>query len=251
MTALFIAIGSSVLGVFVIIRRLSAIGAGISHLSFASVALALSLNLEPATFSAIIAAFSAIFLRSLSLKQGIPADASVAVLFALGPAIATLLIAKGDFSPGELNSILYGSLLQAGKFDILLGLFVCLASLVFVKMYFRALILLSLSQELARLKGIRIKTVEYALSILTGISIAVSIKAVGILLSSSLIVIPSLAGILLSSSLKSAAITSALISAFGVIVGMLISIELDIPPSSSIVGIYLIALILSTFKKGG
>ncbi|MCS7084157.1 MAG: metal ABC transporter permease [Aquificaceae bacterium] len=249
LTALLISIGSSALGVFVVIRRLSTIGAGISHLSFASVAIALSLNLEPTIFSLIIALVSALILRGLSLRQGIPADASTAVLFALGPAIANLLLAKGDFSPIELNSILYGSLLQAQLTDVFISAFICFASLIFILLFFRALILLSLSEELAKLKGVKVKAVEYTLSALTGISVAISIKAVGILLSSSLIVIPSLAAILMSNSLKRAVLNAIFIAMLSVSLGMFLSIKLDIPPSSAIVGLCVLALFFAISLK--
>src|SRR5258705_12623812 len=102
--ALVIAVCCSVLGVYVVLRRIVFVGAALAQLSSAGIALALflggmgvtsGLTGHPTAFALAFGLAAAMFLRLCGgQRAGVPPDATIGVTYAAAAAAGILLIAK-------------------------------------------------------------------------------------------------------------------------------------------------------------
>ena len=80
LVGLSIAISSSFLGSFLVLKKFSLIGHGLSHVSFFAIALALIFNQSPLLVSIPIVTLSSILILKLNESNNINADASVGLI---------------------------------------------------------------------------------------------------------------------------------------------------------------------------
>ncbi len=252
LSAFFIALSTSLIGVFLLIKRLAMLGAGLSHASFGGIALAIVLGLEPMTFTVIYTVLLGLFIQFLVDKKSLPADTVVALFFSLGVALAIVVLGITDNLGTNVFSYLFGSMLTASERDLLLSVLTFLITLLFVLSSYRSLLLLSFNEEVARLRGVRLGLLNYSLIALASANVALSIKAVGIVLSTSFISIPAMTSLMISSSFLQGMLLSVFFSFFSLFSGIAISLLLDLPPSGAVVGsmvLLFVAVSLSKFIK--
>src|SRR5688500_11651926 len=124
--ALVIAIACSVLGVYVVLRRIVFVGATLAQISSAGIALALFLAgagvalgplLHPTVMSLVLTLVAVMFFAS-GARGRIPPDATIGVTYAVAAAVGILLIAKA--SSGDAHDIfLQGNILGITRTDTL------------------------------------------------------------------------------------------------------------------------------------
>ncbi len=252
LSAVLIAISTAIIGVFLMVKRLAMLGAGLSHAAFGGVAIAIVLGIEPLTFTLIYTILVSFLLQFIVDKRRLPADTVVALLFSLGVAVAVILLSMTDNLGTGLFSYLFGSMLTATEVELLLSLSVCIATLLFVLINYRSLLLLSFNEEIARLRGVRVGLLNYALVAIASANIVLSIKAVGLILSASLLSIPPMTAFMLAQSFLQSLILSISFSLTSIALGILMSFLFDLPPGASAVSVMAVFFALvGLFKLTG
>jgi len=235
-----VALLCSLLGVYLVLRRLVLIGVALPQASAAGVAavfwltghghggaegthlLALAGSLG-ATFGAL----GLLVLGRHSAKS--PAEWSVGALFAISSAATILFIAlnpKGDI---EMAGLLRGELLAITVSDlralgaVLLGV----GSLFFL--FRRDLLLTSFDPEFARTIGRDPARYDFLLYVLIGAGIALGVMTAGPLVVFGYLVLPALAALRVAPGLVSAFAISAGVAAFSFLSGFWISYRADLP----------------------
>lgn len=249
LSALFIALSTSLVGVFLLIKRLAMLGAGLSHAAFGGVALAVVLQLEPMVFTLFYTVLLGLLTQFLTEKKSLPADTVVALFFSLGGALAVLVLGITDNLGANVFSYLFGSMLTATETDLLLALSVFSLTLLFVTLNYRALVLLSFNEELGRLRGVRVSLLNYLLVALSSANIVLSIKAVGLVLSASFISIPAMTSLMVSNSLLQSLTFSTAFSLLSLLFGVLLSFLFNLPPSGAVVGCMVLLFLLVSLGK--
>lgn len=253
LSALFIAISTSLLGVFLIVRRMSLLGAGLSHVAFGGVALAFVFELEPFTFTLFYTILSGLLLEFLIERKKVPADTLISLFFSFGVALAVVLLGITGNMGANVYSFLFGSMLTASNRELYLSFLVFLGVLAFVLLNYRSLLLLCFNEEIARLKGVKVRLLNYLLIALSSASIALSIKAVGLVLSASFISIPSMTALLVASSFLSSLLLSVLFSVVSLALGITLSFYKDLPSGGAVVMVmtllFAFLLLLSLLRK--
>jgi zinc transport system permease protein len=97
---------------------------------------------------------------------------------------------------------------------------------------FGDLILFTLNEELARLKGIRTELLETLFAVVVTVSITESMKLMGVLMVTSLLVLPVVAASSICTSLKRSIATSVTIAELSTISSVSLSYAVGLPPSS-------------------
>ncbi|RME12097.1 MAG: metal ABC transporter permease, partial [Aquificota bacterium] len=156
LSALFIALSTSLVGVFLLIKRLAMLGAGLSHAAFGGIALAIVLDLEPMTFTVLYTVLLGLLIQFLVDRKSLPADTVVALFFSVGVAMAIVVLGITDNLGTNVFSYLFGSMLTASEKDLLLSVIVFMLTLLFVFLNYRSLLLLSFNEEIARLRGVKV-----------------------------------------------------------------------------------------------
>ncbi len=249
LAGVLIAAVSSILGVFLVLRRLSLIGDGLAHITFGSVAVVLLIGFSPLYVT--VAALPLVMLSSLAILQlthykRIHGDAAIGIISSVGIAIGIIL---ASFSGGynvDLLSYLFGNILTVNQTELLLSFIVFIVVIGTVIFSYNDLFAVTFDEELAKSMGIKTKRINIILLLLTAVAVVLAMKVTGIMLVSALLIIPPLTALQLSFSFKMTIIISAAISIFSVINGIVFSFLLNLPAGGTIV-IFNVAFFLIIF----
>jgi ABC-type Mn2+/Zn2+ transport system permease subunit len=244
--ALVIALACSVLGVYVVLRRIVFVGAAIAQLSSAGIALAL--YLAGAGIIAGFAGHTTVFSLAFALggamffglgggqRAGIPPDATIGVGYAVAAAAGILLISKA--STGEAHDIfLSGNILGITRADTLVLLAVTIPVLVVHVLFYKEFLFVSFDRETARTLGYRVTFWNLFLYFTLGLVIAFAMQFAGVMLVFNFLVLPAVTGLLLARSMSgifTVSIASALLAA---VVGFSLSVPWDLPSGPTIIAV--------------
>jgi zinc transport system permease protein len=241
--ALIIAAACSVLGVYVVLRRIVFVGAAMAQLSSAGIALALffaghglnALGDHPLAFALLFAMGGALFFGlEGSHRSGVPPDAVIGVTYALAAAGGILLIAKA--SHGEAHDIfLQGNILGITRRDIYALLAIAIPVLLTHFVFYKEFLFVSFDREMARTLGYRVQRWNLMLYFTLGIVIAFAMQFAGVMLVFNFLVLPAVTGLLLARSMAgifSVAIAAGLLAA---VIGFTLSVPFDLPTSPTII----------------
>ncbi|WP_457600979.1 metal ABC transporter permease [Hydrogenivirga sp.] len=248
-TGLMVGVASALAGVFLILRRMAFLGAGLSHAAFGGIALSMLLGVEPFLFTALFTILVGNVVQALSYHRRVPGDAAIALVFSGGVALAVLVlgIIKGF---GEyIFGYLFGNILMVTTAELYFSALAFIVVVLFFTLFYRKLVLLSFSEELAKLKGVNLLLMNHLLVSVSSLVIVLSIKAVGIILASSMIVIPGLTALLLSGSFLSSVLLSVGVSVLSVLGGITLAFYYDLPPSGTIVGAMMVFFSFAFLRK--
>jgi zinc transport system permease protein len=232
---IIIAVITSVLSVFVVLKKVSLLGDGLAHASYGGLALGLYLGVPPLWVGSIVAVLSALGITKSQRTKRIPGDAAVALFLVLGLGAGTVLISLSRNYSLNLESLLFGSILLVTPEQIYgaLGFLVVALSLVFT--LFKELAFITFDETQAMAAGIRTWLYDYLFSVLAGVTVIISIPVVGVLLIAALLVLPGLASLQVSRSLRQSVMLSLVFGVLSVILGLLGSIILDTASGAMIV----------------
>jgi len=233
--ALCVGLLCSAMGTYVILRKLSFIGDGIAHASFAGIVIAYLRGIDYYVGAAIVAVVTAVGIGFVHRRGKISLDTTIGVLFTGAFALGVFLMSRQRSYAVDLQSFLFGDILsvQRGDLWLVLGLSVAIALAVIV--LFRPLLYTSFDPVVAQASGIRAGVVEYALLVMLALTIIVSLQSVGIILVAALLVTPAAAAYQLTSRFAPMMWLSAAFGAFCTVGGLYLSYYLRSSSGATIV----------------
>jgi zinc transport system permease protein len=244
---LVVALLSSILSVFIVLKRISLIGDGLAHTAFGGLALGYYLDVFPLWVAGLVVILGSIGITKVTRSSRISGDAAVAIFLQLGLASGIVLLSLSRGYGLNLESLLFGSILLVSVDQILSAVAVLAITVILVFVFFKELVYTTFDETQARASGIRTWFFDYLVSILAGMAIIVSIPIVGVLLISALLVLPAVTSTQISNSFKQTVILSPLFGLLSVILGLCASIILDTASGATIVlvglAIFLVALV--------
>jgi zinc transport system permease protein len=232
---IIIAVITSILSVFVVLKKVSLLGDGLAHSSYGGLALGLYLGLSPLWVGSVVAVLSALGITKSQRTKRIPGDAAVALFLVLGLGAGTVLISLSRSYGFNLETLLFGSILLVTPEQIYEALLFLVLALSLVLILFKRLAFITFDETQAMAAGIRTWVYDYLFSVLTGVAVIISIPVVGVLLIAALLVLPGLASLQISRSLRQSMFVSAAFGVLSVILGLLGSIILDTASGAMIV----------------
>jgi zinc transport system permease protein len=232
---IFIGQACAVLGVFLLLRKDAMIGHGLSHITFAGVALAFLLHAQPLPFALVFSAVASLGILKLREGAGLHGDTAIAIVSSVGMALGLILASlAGSFSVALLNT-LFGEILAIEPVEVGSSIAAAGLALALILGNYRPLLFATFDRESARVSGIPVRRLDGLVTVLTAVTIVLGMKVVGILLVSALIVIPAAAGLQLASSFRAAVGTACAVSFLAVAGGLILAVALDLPASGTIV----------------
>jgi zinc transport system permease protein len=179
-----------IMGTLVVVNRLVFLSGGIAHAAYGGIGLSLFLG-WPYMLGTIGFSFAAaMVMATVSLKAKHRADTIIGVIWALGMACGIILL---DLTPGynvDLMSYLFGSILTVPGSDLGVMLMVGILIAGFVVYFYKDLLAISYDEEFARIRGVPIRRLYFALIGLLAVTIVMVIQIVGLILVIALLTIP-------------------------------------------------------------
>ncbi|MBU2566036.1 metal ABC transporter permease [Patescibacteria group bacterium] len=225
----------AILGIFVVLKRMSFYSDGIAHASLAGVALGILSNTNPLFVAIIFSGILGAIISWLERKTKIASDAIIGMFFTSGMALGVILLAlKQGYQP-ELVSFLFGNILALQWNELYIIIVATVIMVVFLAIKYKQVALMILNSDLAHVSGINVGVYTTLLYVIIAISVVLGIKLLGIVLVSALLIVPVSTAKLFAKSLKSLTVWSVVISELTIILGLLISVKLNMPTGATIV----------------
>lgn len=228
----------AVLGVFLVLRRLSLIGDGLAHVTFGSVALALFAGLQGAAMLLIslpVVLLASLGILKLAARARLGGDAAIGIVSSLGVSTGVMLAVMGQGYGVDLFSYLFGSILAISTTELLVaaGLFVAVLGLLWL--YYHELVALTFNEELAMVSGIRVRFLNSLLAALTALTVVLAMKLVGVMLISALLILPASAALQVARGFRMTVVLAVLIALLAVIGGIVLSFLFNLPSGATII----------------
>jgi zinc transport system permease protein len=242
--SLIIAITCSLLGVYVVLRRIVFVGAALAQVSSAGIALAYwlaghgvatALAQHPEALS-LAATLASVSFFAGPLRGPIPPDARIGVWYAVAAAAGILLIAKS--AVGEAHDIfLQGNILGITRLDTI-ELLVASAPVVAGHFVFeKELLFTSFDRETARTLGYRVGRWDLSFYLVLGFVISISMQFAGVLLVFNFLVLPAVTGLLLARSMSGTFAISIGAGILAAVTGFALSIPFDLPTGPTMIAV--------------
>lgn len=243
--SLIVGVAASILGVFIILRRLALVSDVLSHVALPGIALSLffGLNVFLGAFVALLLAVLGIFWLEKKSKAAL--ETSVGILFTVSLALGMIFFPEGE----ELLEGLFGNVENISRSDLLFTTSIGGAIIAITLIFFRNFAHITFSRELAQSEGFSVKKLNLIFLVMLACVIALGVKVVGTLLMGALTILPVSAAKNLTSGLRSMTIVSILLGMITIIIGLSISSFFDIPLSAAIILAGGAIFILSLFKS--
>ncbi len=223
------------LSFFVVIRRMTFLGAGIAHTAFGGVALGVLLGVHPFLTSAVFCLVSALLIGRLVKRETMSYDTAIGIFFALAMALGALFIALKKAYTFDLSGYLFGNILGLNSIDLLVGAGILVLFIPFYFGFFQKLLFASFDDAVASTTGVKSDTLESVLLMFLALIIVVSIKMVGIILVSALVVLPASFGLLISRDYRRVVAASVAFTFVTITGGLFLSYFLDSPAGATMV----------------
>jgi zinc transport system permease protein len=231
----FIAVLCAMLGLFLVLRKLSLIGDGLSHVSFGAIGLGLFFGFYPLYVAIPVVLIASYFILKLTEKARMYGDAAIGILSSFGIAGGVILSSLSKGFNVDLFSYLFGNILAISSQEVYLSLGLSLAVLLVIIALYNDLFSVTFDQEYAGITGIKTERINIILMFLTAVTVVLAIKVVGILLVSALLILPAVTALQIAKGFKSAMLISALVAIISVMIGITVSFFLDLPAGATIV----------------
>ncbi len=246
----FIAALCAMLGLFLVLRKLSLIGDGLSHVSFGAIALGLFFGLYPFYVAIPLVLAASYFILKLTERAKVYGDAAIGIVSSLSIAGGVILASLSRGFNVDLFSYLFGNILAIGEQEVFLSVGLSLAVLLVIVLLYNDLFSATFDEEYARVTGIRTARLHLVLTSLTAITVVLAIKVVGIMLVSALLIMPAVAALQVAGGFKTAMMIAVSVAVISVLTGITASFFLDLPAGATIVMVNVIIFAAAlVFKK--
>ncbi len=242
LVGILLAIIIPLIGVIVVLKRLSMIGDALSHTSLAGVALGLLLGIDPIVGAVVVCVVAAFSIEAIRKKIPRYAEISISIIMSVGIGLASVLTGFID-DGAAFNSFLFGSIVAITDTEVLLVLIVTVIVVVTFLLLYKELMFITFDEQGAVLAGLPVKKINFVITLLTAITVSVAARSVGALIVSSLMVIPVACAMQVANSYKKTVIYSVLFAVLFTVVGLVLSYYFNLKPGGTIVLTGVIVLI--------
>ena len=236
-----VALCSSLLGTTLVMKRLSFIGDGLSHVAFGAYAVAAVANI---TNNMLITMPVTILAAILLLRRGnnsrVKGDAAMTMLsvgsLAAGYLLMNVFGTSSNVS-GDVCTTLFGStsILTLTEVQVMLCIGVSIAVVAAFVLLYNRIFSITFDEAFAQATGLKTGRHNMIVAVMVALVIVLGMNLVGALLLSALVVFPPLAAMRVCHTFKSVTVCSAIISVACALLGMFVSIVASTPVGSTIV----------------
>ncbi|WP_088102486.1 metal ABC transporter permease [Halalkalibacter urbisdiaboli] len=254
-TGLMIGFLAPMLGVFLVVRRLSLIADALSHITLAGIAASLLLakkfaffqGLNPLYIGMLFSVGGSLIIEKLRAVYKHYKEIAIPIILSAGIGVGVIFISLADGFNNDLFNYLFGSVIAVSRSDLWTIMSITVIVLIVLLLFYKELFFLSFDEEQAVVSGINRRLVHFIFIIMVALVIAASMRIVGILLVSSLMTLPVAAAMRLSRGFKQMFVYSIVFGEISVFGGLISAYHLNLAPGGTIVIIAVIILLCSIY----
>ena len=241
-----IAFCSSLFGVTLVLKRLSFIGDGLSHVAFGAIAIASVLKISNQMILVLpVTVICAILLLRTGANAKIKGDAAIAMIsvgaLAFGYLLLNLFSASSNLS-GDVCSTLFGatSILTLSPWEVWLCIILSVLVVTIFVLFYNKIFAVTFDETFARATGSKAQEYNLLIAVIIAVIIVLAMNLVGSLLISALVIFPAISAMRVFKTFKGVTVCSGIVSVFCALTGMIISILGGTPVGSTIVAVQVV-----------
>ena len=233
-TAIVIGIVSGAVGCFIILRGMSLMGGAISHAVLPGVALSFILGINFFVGALVFGLFASMIITFIRGNSIIKGDTAIGITFSSFLALGVILIGLARSST-DLFHILFGNILAVQDSDKWITIWVSVAVLIVIILFFKELLITSFDPQMAKAMGMKVNFYHYLLMILLTLVSVTAMQSVGTILIVAMLITPAATAYLYVNSLKSMILLSSTLGAVTSVLGLFLGTSFNVAAGSSIV----------------
>jgi zinc transport system permease protein len=244
---LLVAIIASMLGHFLVLKKMSLIGDGLAHVAYLSVAISIAFFSQSLIFNLLLATMASLLIHYLVSSNKGYSDAIIGGIATSAIALGTIIITINPNQNVRIEQFLFGSLLLLRDVDVIAVIILTVLVIGFISLFFNELMTLTFDQDFAKVNRFHPQWYQIGLAILTSWLVIIGIRVTGSLLISSFLIFPTLIVMNFKFGFMKSFFVGILIAIVNLVIGFSISLWFDLPTGSTIVLTYSVLWLFSVF----
>jgi manganese/iron transport system permease protein len=222
-------------GTFVVLRRMSYIGHGLSHSVFGGAVISYVMGWNFYLGAGAWGVASAALIGWTARRRQIGADAAIGIVTTAAFAIGVAIISRARRFTRNFDAALFGNVLGTTPEDVFVIVGVTVLVLVLIFFAYKQLLFMTFDPEVAPLYGVPDRGVDALLSLILAATVIASMQILGVTMIAASIVVPAVSARLLTDSFPRMLLLAAAIGVLCGLVGLLLSYYLDVAPGATVV----------------
>ncbi|MEI8295121.1 MAG: metal ABC transporter permease [Alphaproteobacteria bacterium] len=237
------------LGCFILWRRLVFLGDTLAHAALLGVAIALILETNMILTVLLFSIVMALFISWMTQSQRMASDTSLGLVSYGALATGMLAFTKIPGPVRDPSHYLFGDILLVSTTELVWIYASCMLVLSFLYWRWRALLLWTISPELAHTRNINIKVLHFQFVLVLSLIVTLTLKIAGVLLAPALLILPAAsAGQIAKSPQQMIGLATGL-GLFMFVSGFGASWYYDLPTGPAVVFMGIICFIMTSIMK--
>jgi ABC-type Mn2+/Zn2+ transport system permease subunit len=223
------------IGVYVVLRRMSYIGHGLSHAIFGGAVLSYVWNINFFIGGGLWALLSGALIHWVSHRRWVCADAAIGVVTTSSFALGVAIISTHRTFTRNIEAALFGNILGITRFDVLIVVLISLAVFATLFAIRRPLLFATFDPEVASAYGVSAGKIDLLFIMILAVTVLAATQILGVTLVAAAMVIPPVIARYLTQRFQTLLIVSPLLGAACGAAGMFLSFHFDISSAATIV----------------
>jgi ABC-type Mn2+/Zn2+ transport system permease subunit len=224
----------ALVGCWVVLRGMSAIGHGLSHAVLAGFAVASLAGVSTVVGAGVWGLGAALAIGRVARRTA-RTDAAIAVVTTTSFAVGLVLLQRFGSPNRDPEAVLFGNVLGVSRADVALSAVVAAAVAAAVALRYRALLFVAFDPEVAAVSGVRVGRLDALLMIMLTVAVLASMKVLGVTLVAAAVVTPAATARLLTHRATRMVALAVGLGTVAALAGMVTSYHLDVAPGPVIV----------------
>jgi ABC-type Mn2+/Zn2+ transport system permease subunit len=235
LAGLIVSIMCGAISNFVVLKRLSFMGAGVSHAAFGGVALGVLLGVDPLYTGIGFTWLLTMIIGYVSRAGRLSEDTAIGIAYVAAMAMGTIFLGFAQSYNFDVFGYLFGNILAVTDTDLILTGGLGAVVLIILGLFRKELVFLAFDEEMAQVVGLPVRFLYYLLLSVMALTVVIAIKVVGIVLVSALLVLPGATSLQLTKNIVPMVILSLGSGLVATLGGLYLSYTLDLASGATIV----------------
>lgn len=224
------------IGVYVVLRRMSYIGHGLSHAIFGGAVVSYVANINFYVGASLWGFLSALLINfTVRRRPVIGADAAIGIVTTASFAVGVALISQQRTFTRSFEAALFGNILGVQTGDLVAIVLVTALAAIVCGLAYRRLLFVTFDPEVAGFFGVSVQRIDTVFSLVLAATIVVSMQVLGVTLIAAALVIPPIVARLLTDSFDRLMLLSIVLGAASGATGVYASYFIDISSGATVV----------------
>jgi manganese/iron transport system permease protein/iron/zinc/copper transport system permease protein len=223
------------IGVYVVLRRMSYIGHGLSHAIFGGAVLSYVWNVNFFIGGGLWALLSGLLIHWVGHRRWVGADAAIGVVTTSSFALGVAIISTHRSFTRNIEAALFGNILGITQADLWIVMLIALAVFAVLFVIRRPLLFATFDPEVASAYGVSTGKIDLLFIMMLAVTVLASTQILGVTLVAAAMVIPPVIARYLTQRFQTLLVVSPVLGAFCGAAGMFLSFHFDISSAATIV----------------